>query len=452
MATFPALKPSTRTYTPGEYPNSAFKAISGIEGRVRHSNVMLDASLRLTFNGITEVQMLSILTHYNTQRGGFRSFELPSDVWVGLSSLTSFTPSGYTWRYAGSPAVTDIFNGYHTVEVTLVTVPPEGAAITGIELTVSASMSAGAGTGTANATGSTLALSSGLTSGFAVADAITAAGLNLGTSSTVSTEGAQGSANATGASISAVTSFTAGAATATPPPGPTDPNFSSVVLLLHFNGANNSTTITDSSSKNLTATAYNSAVISTGASKFGGSSLYMTRNYLDGVDVAATTELNFGTGDFTFEYWYLFVSRENFNYCRVFGHTTTAETSGTFRIRMAADTSGGNVLGEHILCAANSGSARVVGTRQSVIDGAWHHIAFCRSGSTIYCFRDGVLKESATNTTDYSYGSTGGLRIGSRSVGVNDFSNVYIDDVRVTKGVARYTATFTAPTAQFPDA
>ena len=450
MATFPTLIPSSRVYTPGFYPHTPFTAMSGKQNRVRHSTVMLGSRLQLSFVAITQATMLSIKSHYDGQQGTFLSFTIPAEITNGVTA-TDFTLTDYSWRYAEPPKVEDYCPQLHTVTLVLESVPPEGVTTTGLVLSVAASLTAGAATGTANTQGAALTVAATWSPGLANADAITATGLNITVPATLISGAATGTANTEGLALTATASFTPGAATTTPPPGPTDPNFSSVVLLLHFNGANNSTTITDNSSKGLTATAYNSAVVSTGASKFGGSSLYMTRNYLDGVDVQASTDLNFGTGDFTFEYWYLFVSRENFNYCRVFGHTTTAETSGTFRIRMAADTSGGNVLGEHILCAANSGSARVVGTRQSVIDGAWHHIAFCRSGSTIYCFRDGVLKESATDTTDYSYGSTGGLRIGSRGVGINDFSNVYIDDVRVTKGVARYTATFTPPSAQFPD-
>lgn len=448
MATFPSLKPSTRTYTPGEYPNTAFKAFNGIENRVRHSNAMLDASLRLTFTGISETKMLSILSHFNTQKGSYTSFDLPANIWSGLTNLTSLTPSGYLWRYASPPVVTDIINGYHTVEVSLVTVPPEGAVVAGFEESVTTSIVSGAVTTSANVAGLTKTVDVTYAAGGGFGDSLLTSGFSISVPASITTGTPTADGAATGMTATVTATFVGGAAST----AILDPDFASVVLLLHFNGANNSTTMTDSSSKNLTCTAQNTAKISTASSKFGGSSLRLSTSVSDSVDVAATTDLNFGTGDFTFEYWYQFVSRDNFNYCRIFGHTVYSEASGTFRVKLAGDTQGGNVVGEHILNSPNSASARLVGTRQSVIDGAWHHIAFCRSGSTMRCFMDGVLKESATDNANYNYGSTGGLRVGSRGGGVSEYSSCYIDDVRVTKGVARYTATFTPPTLQFPDA
>ena len=76
----------------------------------------------------------------------------------------------------------------------------------------------------------------------------------------------------------------------------------------------------------------------------------------------------------------------------------------------------------------------------------WHHGAITRQSGTIRIFLDGTLVDS-------SAGNTRALLINrvGRCVNRNDF-NGYIDDVRITKGVARYTASFTAPTAPFPDA
>lgn len=131
-ATFPALVPSSRTYTPGDYPNTAFKAFSGIQNRVRHSNVMLQSTLKLAFSGLTEAQMLSILTHYKAVFGNYDSFDIPSDLWSGVSVASDYTLTNYRWRYANAPTVNDLPCGNHIVEITLESIPPEGIAAQGI--------------------------------------------------------------------------------------------------------------------------------------------------------------------------------------------------------------------------------------------------------------------------------------------------------------------------------
>lgn len=137
MATFPALKPSSRSFTPGRHPHSEIPALNGLQRRVRTSNVVLDQGLRLTFVGLTETQMLSIRTHYLGQQGRFFSFSIPNELLSGMTTPSSFTPSGYSWIYANPPQVEDIPGTQnYTVNVELLTLPPEGANINGAEFTV----------------------------------------------------------------------------------------------------------------------------------------------------------------------------------------------------------------------------------------------------------------------------------------------------------------------------
>ena len=87
----------------------------------------------------------------------------------------------------------------------------------------------------------------------------------------------------------------------------TDPNFADVSLLLHGNGTNGSTTITDSSPSPKTVTAVGNAQISTAQSKFGGSSIAFdgTGDYLS---VPNDGTLQMGSVDFTIEFWIYFNS------------------------------------------------------------------------------------------------------------------------------------------------
>lgn len=140
MAAFPSLSPSTRTFTPGRHPHSEIPTLSGLQSRVRTSNVILEQSLRLSFAALTESEMLSIRSHYIGQQGRFLSFTIPNDLLSGTASPASFTPTGYSWTYAAPPQITDIGVQRYDVSVELITVPPEGANINGAEFTVGISL------------------------------------------------------------------------------------------------------------------------------------------------------------------------------------------------------------------------------------------------------------------------------------------------------------------------
>ena len=81
-----------------------------------------------------------------------------------------------------------------------------------------------------------------------------------------------------------------------------------------------------------------------------------------------------------------------------------------------------------------------------IADGEWHHVAFSRDGASGRLFLDGVQVGSTLSLSTTELGPTGKpICVGSQN-GSSDF-NGYIEDVRITKGLARYTANFTPPTA-----
>jgi hypothetical protein len=202
----------------------------------------------------------------------------------------------------------------------------------------------------------------------------------------------------------------------------TDPNFASVSLLLHMDGSNNSTTFTDSSSSALAITANGNAKISTTQSKFGGAS-----GLFDGTgDFVSFSGISISSSaDCTIECWFYRTGGEG-----LFG----ASGGGNYQLLAVLD---GN------LYAYWNGNELQGGT---VTDNAWHHAAVTRSSGTMRLFFNGTqVATSSSNTQTFSI-----TRV-AQSVNRSDF-NGYIDDARVTVGVARYTANFTAPTAPFPDA
>jgi hypothetical protein len=211
---------------------------------------------------------------------------------------------------------------------------------------------------------------------------------------------------------------------------PVDPVFNNVSLLLHGNGTNGSTTITDNSPSPKTVTAVGNAQISTAQSKFGGASIAFdgTGDYLS---IADNSSFDLGTGDFTIETWAYIAETGDYT---LYSHSASGgpmllSFAGTFRFRRFAVA---DVVVASALPSTNT----------------WVHIAASRNGTATKLFFNGVQTGStATDTADYTVAAS--VFIGSDAGGA-DF-NGYIDDFRITKGVARYTANFTPPAAPFPD-
>ena len=164
---------------------------------------------------------------------------------------------------------------------------------------------------------------------------------------------------------------------------------------------------------------------------FDGTGDYIDYDYANG-----NADLySFGTGDFTIECWVYFTSIANgSSNLQIFYHTGGTTSSLFFH----ADS---NQL--------STGTSNVykVNEATSFSINTWYHLATTRANGTSYVFRDGVLLGSGTaDTTNYT--STGNPRIGANTSGGQTVKG-YMQDLRVTKGLARYTATFTPPTAEF---
>ena len=232
----------------------------------------------------------------------------------------------------------------------------------------------------------------------------------------------------------------------TPPIAPhpipvTDANFGAVSLLLHMNGANASTYFPDHSYNALAVTANGNAQISTAQSKFGGASVAFDGNG-DYLAISGST-LAFNASDFTIEGWFYRAASNRIDTI-LRGDNGTIAAAG-FDINFSA----GNALrlatdnGATIIFSVASGT-------HNVQVGIWTHLAFTRSGNSWYIFVNG--NQVATTTNSASVATPTNYRIGGNSFDATYSFNGYIDEFRVTKGIARYTAAFTPPTAAFPNA
>jgi hypothetical protein len=178
------------------------------------------------------------------------------------------------------------------------------------------------------------------------------------------------------------------------------------------------------------------AQISTTQSKFGGSSMYFdgTGDYL--VSNAATNNLYaFGTGDFTLEMWVYFNSVASGSLFEF----RPASTNGAYPL-IYFSSSG-------VLTYYANSNPQI--NSSSVSTGQWYHIALCRYGTSTKMFLNGIQTGSTyTDSSNYLCRANGPL-IGVTSSLSSDFLNGYVNDFRITKGIARYTSNFTPPTTAF---
>jgi hypothetical protein len=179
------------------------------------------------------------------------------------------------------------------------------------------------------------------------------------------------------------------------------------------------------------------AQISTSVKKYGTGSLAF-----DGTGDAlysTSQSVIFGTGDFTLEFWVYFNAVNNSTVKFIYDMRNSGATSASFLAQEAGNTwTYWNGAGTSI----SSGF-----TSSTFTSSTWTHVAICRSSGTTRFFAGGTLTNSAADTSNYANST---LTFGAR-YSYSDGLNAYIDDLRITKGYARYTATFTPPTAAFLD-
>lgn len=213
-----------------------------------------------------------------------------------------------------------------------------------------------------------------------------------------------------------------------------DPYWNSVVLAMHMDD----TGLTDLKGHAVTLTG-NVARSST-QSKFGGYSAYF-----DGAGdflypVNSGPDFAFGTGDFTVEMW---VYLPSLGVTRTLYDGRPTSTNGLYVCTYVSAT--------NTIVFFVSSVDRITGTT-ALAAMTWYHVALCRSGTSTKLFLNGV-QEGATYSDGNNYlGAANRPFIGIDAINSSGSAMLgYIDDLRVTKGVARYTANFAVPTEAFPN-
>lgn len=185
--------------------------------------------------------------------------------------------------------------------------------------------------------------------------------------------------------------------------------------------------------------------LNTSVVKYGTGSMYFdgTGDYLQ---TATSPNLSFGSGNFTMEMWFYQAGARVQSYPTLLGNNTSW-AANLWDICVDRTDSAGKVT----FFVYNVSSTNAVVTSASTIaQNTWYHLALVRNGSTMLLFLNGVLDATGSiSTTSLDTGNNYSI-IGSQGGSTTMFAG-YIDDLRITKGVARYTGNFTPPVARMPN-
>lgn len=129
---FPPIKPTSRSFSPGEYPSTTFESLDGTKTHLRFGNKPVNAKLSLGFSNIEDDKVGLILKNYDDVMsvydyikfsdangsagiidpgsGNLLRKEIHDDDELGI------TEKGLKWRYDGPPQVTSVYPGYSNVE------------------------------------------------------------------------------------------------------------------------------------------------------------------------------------------------------------------------------------------------------------------------------------------------------------------------------------------------
>jgi hypothetical protein len=226
-------------------------------------------------------------------------------------------------------------------------------------------------------------------------------------------------------------STTVGAELFIPPQSPLAPKPSTTLLINSTNAA-----IQDNTGRNVLETVGNARVVN-GVKKYGAGAMSFdgTGDYL----LAPTSSndlFNFGTGNFTVECWFYANSLSATNYAGLCGCHNGGANEWSVYVR----SNGVFLYGANTTLTGGG----------TISTGTWYHFAAVRNGNTTTMYLDGVSVDSDDVTGDSYTTSALGFRVGDDPAAINPAFNGYIDDLRITKGVARYTEDFPPPSSAYP--
>lgn len=208
------------------------------------------------------------------------------------------------------------------------------------------------------------------------------------------------------------------------------------VALLHFDGADESTTITDETGRSWTA--YDGAKLDDAvAAKFGPTALYLD-GVNDYISTADHADMQLGL-TFTIDFWFYATGNTSANFRGVIDKWVSNDG-----YMMYFATAGSGILTVAV------GDALLSSTDE-ICNSTWNHVALCGDGTNMRLFINGVQNGATTSIVGKSNVASGHpVYVGGDGVSTTKTNNaIRIDELHIMKGKALYTANFTPPTTPY---
>lgn len=218
-------------------------------------------------------------------------------------------------------------------------------------------------------------------------------------------------------------------------------------ILLHFNGADASTTMTDTNigGSAHTWTVNPAAQLDTAIFKFATAALIMDGSG-DFITTPDTVDFTRGSGDFTVDFWFYISTGGNGSIRRIFGQSDAANTVASQSVH--GGLTAANVIQGSATSSDDVTQITVTGTTAITTTG-FHHYAFVRTGNILRLFLDGIQEGGDVAFTGAINDSADVYGIGRRgsATGLSMFGSV--DEFRDSNGIARWTSNFTPPAFEY---
>ena len=123
---YPTIRPSTRQYSPGNWPVRTYNAQNGAEVRLLYGSVRTNLKLQLAYTNLPDAEAAKFLDHFDETKGTYKTFKLSTDARVAMLAGWKDTagaldpPQGVDWRYEQAPQLVAVRPGVSTVTISLI--------------------------------------------------------------------------------------------------------------------------------------------------------------------------------------------------------------------------------------------------------------------------------------------------------------------------------------------